>query len=32
MDIFDVFSEVYAREKQEDLSLRDYLLAAATIR
>ena len=27
MDIFDVFSEVYAREKQEDLSLQDYLLA-----
>jgi serine protein kinase len=27
MDIFDVFSEVYAREKQEDLSLQEYLLA-----
>jgi len=27
MDIFDVFSEIYAREKQEDLSLQDYLLA-----
>jgi serine protein kinase len=27
MDIFDVFSEVYAREKKEDLSLQEYLLA-----
>lgn len=27
MDIFDVFSEVYAREKQEDMSLQEYLLA-----
>ncbi len=27
MDIFDVFSEVYAREKQEDLSLQDYLIS-----
>ena len=26
MDIFDVFSEVYAREKQEDMNLQDYLL------
>ncbi|MCG8547647.1 MAG: PrkA family serine protein kinase [Alphaproteobacteria bacterium] len=26
MDIFDVFSEVYAREKQEDMSLQEYLL------
>lgn len=27
MDIFDVFSEVYAREKQEEMTLQDYLLA-----
>ena len=27
MDIFNVFSEVYAREKQEDMTLQDYLLA-----
>ena len=26
MDVFDLFSEVYSREKQEDLSLQDYLL------
>ncbi len=26
MDIFDVFSEVYSREKQEDMNLQDYLL------
>ena len=26
MDIFDVFFEVYAREKQEDMSLQEYLL------
>ena len=26
MDIFDVFSEVYSREKQEDMTLQEYLL------
>src|ERR1700712_1427180 len=28
LDIFDAFSKAYAREKQETLSLRDFLLAA----
>ncbi len=28
LDVFDLFSETYARERQETLSLRDYLLAA----
>ncbi|HSG18441.1 MAG TPA: PrkA family serine protein kinase, partial [Anaerolineae bacterium] len=27
MDLFDVFSEVYARERQEDIGLQDYLLS-----
>ena len=27
-DIFELFSEVYARENQEAMSLRDYLLGA----
>ncbi|MFQ5970827.1 MAG: PrkA family serine protein kinase [Alphaproteobacteria bacterium] len=26
MDVFDLFSEIYSREKQEEMSLRDYLL------
>ena len=25
-DVFDLFSEVYSREKQEAMSLQDYLL------
>ncbi len=28
LDVFDLFSEAYARERQEAMSLRDYLLAA----
>ena len=27
MDVFDLFSDVYGREAQEDMSLHDYLLA-----
>jgi serine protein kinase len=28
MEIFDLFSEIYSREKQEQMSLQDYLLAS----
>ena len=26
-DVFDLFSEIYDRERREDMSLQDYLLA-----